>query len=301
LRSSNESHVGDARPLVVLVPLRGGAILPAMGSKWRDVRVLVTVKAYPQVSDVGESVCVAGIDLDESRWIRLYPLPFRDLPSDRQFEKYSTIEVAVQNNRYDARPESVVPNIDTLSVVAPPLPAGKWKRRRDAVLPLEQPSMCEIRRLQQRDGTSLGLFRPAELLEFIHEEREARDWSPDKQMVIDQGRMLVPEKSPLELIPYRFLYRYRCADARCTTHRQTIVDWEVAQAFRNFRALVGERLALDQVREKFERVWASDRDTYLYTGNQAKHPQGFLVLGVFWPPAATSVGSLGSFGDSRPQ
>lgn len=57
-------------------------------------RVLVTVKAYPNLSrKYGETVCVAGIDLDTNQWIRLYPIPFRDLDSDQKFKKYNIIEV----------------------------------------------------------------------------------------------------------------------------------------------------------------------------------------------------------------
>ena len=42
--------------------------------------VLVTVKAYPNLSrKYGETVCVAGIDLDSKQWIRLYPIPFTRL------------------------------------------------------------------------------------------------------------------------------------------------------------------------------------------------------------------------------
>ena len=57
-------------------------------------RVLVTVKAYPEISAKhGETVCVAGIDVDTGYWMRLYPVPFRDLEAYRKFEKYSIIEV----------------------------------------------------------------------------------------------------------------------------------------------------------------------------------------------------------------
>lgn len=43
-------------------------------------KVLITVKSYPSPSRrYGETVCVAGVDLDSGRWVRLYPIPFRDL------------------------------------------------------------------------------------------------------------------------------------------------------------------------------------------------------------------------------
>lgn len=57
-------------------------------------KVLITVKAYPNPSTkYGETVCCAGIDIDTGKWIRLYPIPFRDLDSAKQFSKYTIIEI----------------------------------------------------------------------------------------------------------------------------------------------------------------------------------------------------------------
>jgi hypothetical protein len=70
-------------------------------------RVLITVKAYPNPSiSYGETVCCAGIDLDSLSWIRLWPVPFRDLPYDQQFSKYDIIEVSCKKAPADKRPES---------------------------------------------------------------------------------------------------------------------------------------------------------------------------------------------------
>jgi hypothetical protein len=148
--------------------------------------------------------------------------------------------------------------------------------------------MCEVRRLQQSDRTSLGMFRPAETPELLIDERDGRDWSPEKQLIIDQGQMLIPHKAPLEMIPYRFSHRYRCSDARCRGHTQTNIDWEISEAFRNYRTRYGEKDALDAIRHKWVDVmWSESRDSYIFTGNQLAHPDGFLVIGVFWPPAST--------------
>ena len=56
--------------------------------------ILITVKAYPSPSrKYGETVCCAGIDIDTARWIRLYPIPFRDLDTSQKFKKYTIIRV----------------------------------------------------------------------------------------------------------------------------------------------------------------------------------------------------------------
>lgn len=248
--------------------------------------MLVTVKAYPQLSDVGESVCVAGIDLEERSWIRLYPLPFRDLPRPAQFNKYATIDVRTKKSGFDSRRESYVPDFDSISVVAPPLPAGRWTRRKKVVLPLAEEIMCEIYRRPGDERPSLGMFRPAAPPRLVIQERRRRDWSEGKQMTIDQGRMLLPEKAPLQFIPYRFKYAYSCRAEGCNGHEQTIVDWEISQAFRAWTKEKGEERALSDIRTKWEEKMWDGRETYLYTGNQLAHRRAFLVLGVFWPPAS---------------
>jgi hypothetical protein len=262
--------------------------------EWNDISVLVTVKAYPSIAaDVGEAVCVAGIREDTGDWIRLYPLPFRDLPRDKQFDKYATISVAARKAPKDSRPESYVARVDTLEVVKAALPAGTWVKRRAVIDPLERPSMCAIIREQEETHRSLGLFRPAEPPELVVQRHKDEGWAPEKQAVIDQARMLGPDLPPLERIPYRFLYRYRCAgEPGCRGHEQTIIDWEIVQAFRREREAMGEKAAVDWVLTRWtDDLWAPGRDSRIFTGNQAAHRASFMVLGVFWPPKASTAAS----------
>lgn len=252
----------------------------------------MTVKAYPAVGKKhGEAVCVAGIDVDTRGWVRLFPVPYRDLPNPSRFRKYETIEVLVRKARTDQRPESYTPNTESITVVRKALPAGKARERRAIIEPLLANSMCEIRRLREADGTSLGVFRPEELLDFEVEE-DRTPWDPNKQVRIDQTSLLMPGKSALEKLPYRFRYVYRCADSRCPTHRQSIIDWEIGEAFRNFRDQYGsEERAVEEVRRKWaEQMWGPKRDTFFYTGNQHDAPDAFLVLGVFWPEKVRATG-----------
>src|SRR5437879_1598199 len=57
-----------------------------------SISLVVTVKAYPAISQKhGEAVCVAGIRTDSApRWVRLWPVYFRDLPFSERFQKSST-------------------------------------------------------------------------------------------------------------------------------------------------------------------------------------------------------------------
>jgi hypothetical protein len=254
----------------------------------RDVlSLLVTVKAYPNISRRrGEVVCVAGIrtDTEQPAWVRLWPVPFRDLAFTSRFKKYQVIKLrASQPAGSDQRPESWTPDVDSIQT-GPVLDAkNNWSKRKRYVLPLMLESMCEIQRRQERDGASLGVFRPGEMLDFVV-ERDSGKWDPDQQAVVDQPSLLFPSKTGLEKIPFRFRYRYRCAQHGCRTHYQSIIDWELAEAYRRWRAQYDADELLRKLREKWlDMMWSPTRDTLLFVGNQHNHPEAFLVLGVFYP------------------
>jgi hypothetical protein len=77
-----------------------------------DIKVVVLVKAAPVLTrDLDETMCVAGVRVDDGHheWVRLHPVPFRDLGEDSKFVKYQTVTVSVKRSRTDRRPESWVP------------------------------------------------------------------------------------------------------------------------------------------------------------------------------------------------
>ena len=83
-------------------------------------------------------------------------------------------------------------------------------------------------------------------------------------------------------MPWRFSYKYHCMEPGCKSHTQTIIDWEAVALWYHVRDQQDWR---EQMRKKFVDVlWSPDRNTELFVGNQERHPQSFLVLGVFWPP-----------------
>jgi hypothetical protein len=252
-----------------------------------SIELLVTVKAYPSISKrYKEAVCAAGIrtDTDVPQWVRLYPVQFRDLAFTRRFKKYDVVRVEV-SPASDGRPESVKPNCDTLTQLRWVNSKRKWAERRQYVEPLVSGSMCEILERQRADKTSLGVFRPAEVVDFVIEDVDPSR-GEDQQGIADQPSLLLPDKSSLEELPVRFKYHYRCSHEGCSGHTQTIVDWELAESYRSWRRRYrDEALLRSKLRERwFDVVCGPDRDTALFVGNQFRNPRGFLVLGVFWPP-----------------
>lgn len=271
--------------------------------------MLALVKAYPALSrQYGEVCCVAGVEMTASgpRWIRLYPVPFRSLDDERQFRKYQRISVRVQRHTGDRRPETRRPDRDSIKPLGDPITSQNgWARRRRWVEPLIAESMCQIRRHERTEGTSLAAFRPKEVLGIaieevdVDEEKAAIARSFVSQPSLLDGLARNERHSQLraiEQIPYRFKYRYRCADADCPGHEQSIIDWEIFQFFRRIRNR-------PDWRERLRTRWHSqlcgpERDTAFIVGNQHQYPRSFMVLGVWWAPRQAQQLALGHLYDS---
>jgi hypothetical protein len=282
---------------------------------------LPVVKAYPAVSKkYGEVACIAGVQFKdlgplappEVQWIRLFPVPFRDLESDQQFAKYQPISVRVGSHSSDSRPETRRPDRESLEVTGKVIPSkGVWRARRPYVEPLMVNSMCEIQRRRENDRTSLGIFHPGGILgldiEAIDVEKEKKELAETMARREAQGSLLkggeIDEKEELlgalDLIPYRFKLKYSCADPECGGHSQTIVDWEILQFYRHQRRKPDwEKIVRRRV---LEEVCAPTKDLALIVGNQHQHENAFLVLGFWWPEKIPDQLGLGDLGDVEPQ
>lgn len=263
-----------------------------------EISLLVTVKSYPALSSkYGEAVCVAGIrtDTPQREWVRLFPVQYREMPFARQFHKYQQISLSASKHGTDTRPETYRPDIDSLragEVIRTDRKHG-WDRRREFVDPLLSESMCELIARQQQDGTSLGAFRPATVLDLLIDE-EPETWDPRKAAIAAQPSLLAQDKRELEKIPLRFRYRYRCSTPGCRGHTQTMIDWEIGQSYRKWRHDYSEPVLREKIVETFrDKMCAPERDTIFFVGNQLRRPTKFLVLGLFWPPKQAEPSEVG--------
>jgi len=154
-------------------------------------RLLVTVKAYPSVSTkYNELVCCAGIT-DAKRWVRWYPVPYRDLPGHKHFEKYDIVEVdALKRDAYkDDRPESWQPILETMRIVGHvDVKQGNWDARLEWIKPSLFPGFGHLQELQEKESVSLGAFKPAGILGV---EVSPDDKSPQGQTSFTHSRTLV--------------------------------------------------------------------------------------------------------------
>lgn len=263
-------------------------------------RVLVLVKATPQPSArYGDTVCVAGVDLDSSplRWLRLYPVPFRYLSGESQFSKYQVVRVRVRDAGADHRPESRKINAESIQVgrTVPP-----WSQRAKWVEPLVRNTMCAVLADARADlnATSLAAVRPRGVPSLTFERHPG--WSASEQAKLDAYRnqgQLFSETSPSELEPPQYIVRmhYRCLERECAGHEQRILDWELTALQAKYKHR--SELALKKaVTTNFVEIpFGRERAPLIFVGNQenVQRRASFTVLGLYYP-RHTDVDQTGS-------
>lgn len=251
-------------------------------------RFLMLVKTYPSPSTkYGETVCCAGIDAETRDWIRMYPVNFRSLSEYAKFKKWQFIEAAWGPSPSDARPESRRIHQDTIHA-GEFLEAGAgWSERMRWLEPLVDASLESLKTEQRRTEKSLGAIRPKRIKRLII--RPAEGWDASARDELQQLSLLWAEtptpRGDLEQLPYDFLYEFECDDPACPgNHQMEIFDWELGQAFRNFRSTYGEAGWREKLRQRYEEDLPS-RDLILLLGTHHRW-KSWLIVGVVYPPKA---------------
>lgn len=249
-------------------------------------KILVTVKAYPNPSKkYGETVCVAGIDIQTQKWVRLYPIPYRDLDEDIKFKKYATIQVRAIKPKDDKRPESFKVDVDSIKVLDYFDTKDKWERRRKIVLPTADKSFCEILKSNEINKQSLGMFKPKNIDFMVCKAKPKNEEA--RESCYAQLTFFNDKKKAIEAIPYEFRYQFFCEnEPLCQGHNLIIIDWEIVQSYRDWRyKYKPESLLIEKIKERWlTRMCSAKNDVYFFVGNMHRFPTTFMVLGVFYPP-----------------
>jgi len=250
-------------------------------------KILITVKAYPNQSKKhDETVCAAGIDIDRSEWVRLYPIPFRDLEKYKRFKKYNIIEVCVSKPSNDKRPESLRVETDSIKILDILDSKDGWREREKIILPTVSDSMCEIIERNKTKSKSLGMFMPCDI-DFKWEKKSNSTLSK-KSSNHAQLSFYNPNKKILETIPYKFKYIFKCKNNfNCPGHRYSIIDWEIGEAYRKWRDIYK---TVDELLLKIKQRWLTEicspnNNVYFFVGNHSLYTGTFMILGAFYPPS----------------
>lgn len=257
-------------------------------------KVLITVKTYPTLSEkYDELVCTAGFR-EDGTWIRLYPVPFRKKSYNEQYRKYDWIEVDLEKNPKDFRPESFRPcNIESeIKVVGHVTTANNWEERRQLCLRNRYYNLKELiaEAKSKEKCTSLAVFKPTEILDF-YAEPVARNWDKDKLEKLRQLNLFEQEKEGqfevVQKLPYKFKFHFK--DNEGTESRMMIEDWETGQLYWNCLARHegNEQKAIEDVRRKYFDDFAKTKDLHFFLGTtQAHHHVSlnpFIIIGTFHP------------------
>jgi len=249
-------------------------------------KVLITVKTYPAVSGkYDELVCTAGFREDGS-WVRIYPVPFRKLPYGSQYNKYHWIEVDLEKNKKDFRPESYRP-VSEIKILDHVDTGKNWARRKKIVLKNVYTDLNElIKEAKSAKRTSLAVFKPTEVLDFVVETTD-RNWDSKKLEQLRQQNLFEERLKPVSKLPFKFSYKFK--DINGVESKLQIEDWEIGALYWNmrFRKKCSKEETIQHVKNKFLTYFLDKTDLYFFLGTtQAFHLKSrnpFVIVGVFYP------------------
>ncbi len=266
-------------------------------------KVLITVKTYPSLSSkYDELVCTAGFT-EDGKWIRIYPVPFRKLDFEGQYKKWEWIEIDLEKNNSDFRPESFkTRKLESIRVLNKLTTSDGWRERKQMTLRNVYTNLDSlISEAKNKElGTSLAVLKPKEILDFIIEEVE-REWDKDKINSIiakqEQISLFEIEESQkifeiVRKVPYKFSYKFITDDNKERTIM--IEDWEIGQLYWNsFDKYRNEKTACAKVKQKYFDTFLKKNDIYFFMGTTLKHhnvgKNPFIIIGVFYPPKDNKI------------
>lgn len=246
-------------------------------------RALIAVRTYPTPAKHGVEVSCTAAITDKGEWLRLFPVPYRFLDTDKRFRKYQWVEISVTKAK-DHRPESYKLDSNSIKILSEPLPTvNEWQARKDVIFPLKRHCLCCIQKERDENGhPTLGIFRP-KVIDRLIIKPEISTWSDGQLAILRQGHLFQkPPTEELEKIPFSFRYQFRCDENTCTGHTMICTDWEMGESWRRWSKQYGDKWET-YFRQKYETEMIERFDTHFYVGTVHKHPNTWIIVGLFYP------------------
>lgn len=258
-------------------------------------KILITVTTYPLPSrSYDELVCTAGI-LEDGSWIRIYPIPLsflNQIKKDTGFKKYTWIEMDLKSRTDDFRPESYSPVEFEFKFIKSVGTKFYWKERKKICLKNVYKNKAKLLEDSRKPkNVSLATFKPSKITGFFI-EKDDRDWKEEwLELRKQQDLFKEIDSSPENLIPkvpYKFYYKFE--DDQGVSSKLMIEDWEIFELYKNClrRNNDDEKKALNQIREKYDKLFLKGHDIYLFLGttmewHRRRSTNPFVIIGVFYP------------------
>jgi len=271
-------------------------------SDWEEHNVLIWGKTYPELSTkYYETVCTGGT-LDNGKFIRLYPIPFRYLKEDVVFTKYQWVNLKIKKATDDPRPESYKVDIESIRTTEQVLPDKfGWLNRSKIIFKDSNyifNGVEDLIKANRDKKTSLGFIKPKEILGIEIDERPENEYDNfikklesnkerSKQMEIF-GPITIQELKSLEFVSKRFKIHWICNDVNCKTHKMSILDWEAYELVR--------KVGIDKAYKKLEDVLNLTKyDLGFFLGNFRLYPYTFAIGGMWYPKRNKNTETLNLF------
>lgn len=243
----------------------------------RRARLCILVKAYPQPSQkYEETVCCAGVS-ESGEFLRLYPIPYRRLRPEQQFNRFDIIEASIFKDGQDWRRESYKVEPESIRIVqtGARMPDQQkvtlWSR-------FVVDSLVALRQENVDTHRSLGIVKPDEgSVRFRATPADKHDTESADifSSLLSQVSLFNAEPLPKLTLEYVFGYTFTSAGHR---HEMKIHDWEVQAAFHNYKRRYGPD-ALTQL----ERVYGESipaQNLHFILGTMKAHPRQFIIIGL---------------------
>lgn len=232
---------------------------------------MILVKALPHgSSNYFETVCCAGVGHD-MRWRRLYPVAYRTLGAEQQFNRWDWVSYEFTTPRNDTRVESQKVVHETIRV------SGKLKSAERSRL---------ARQLTREDtdeaaarGESLTLIKPSDVL-FKWRRKSDEELASERikhARLADQLSFLHEAPKALDPCPFEFTLVWR--DAKGKLRSNICDDWESSATFFVRRKAEGEQAALASLRDTFEVDYPA-KGMRLAMGTHSRRNSQWLLVGL---------------------
>ncbi|MBI5403240.1 MAG: hypothetical protein HY959_07545 [Ignavibacteriae bacterium] len=252
-------------------------------------KILITVKTYPTLTtNYEESVCTAGIT-EEGNWIRICPIPYRSIDYSQQYKKYDWIEVEIEKNKSDFRPESFkLKSLDSeIRIIDHLNTDNNWEKRKQIVLKNVEYDLKKLinNAKDRKKLTSLSVFKPTKIIDFTFTS-VSREWHSKKLKKLEQFNIFNNRGKVINKLPYKFLYIFE--DINKKESKMMIEDWEIGALYwKGLEIKNSEKEALNYVKEKYFDYMIKKCDLCFFLGTTKLHhltsKNPFLIIGIFYP------------------
>lgn len=256
---------------------------------WQKKKILILGTTYPSHSKkYTEIVCTGGIEEDTCRMVRLHPVPMRYMEPASRFKKFQWIEAKIRRHDSDPRPESY--RVDPKSIeVGAVVHDHSVRRSYLENSPHLISSVEALKEKQTKDGTSLGIIKPKDILDCSIDYRpasERTDWAQAEKARLAQQNLFGETVKPLDFPEAKFMVQWRCDDAACPTHNMGLLVWGIHELYRKLKDDPKcEEKVLNKMQEQLDQ-W--QRDVYLFLGNFRAIQYNFGLMDSYSVPTTHS-------------